>query len=49
MTVYRWTPDGYSEVLVAERGETVRAEPFEAIPLQVGLFFGDDEDESEPE
>ena len=49
MTVYRWTPDGYFEVLVAERGETVRAEPFEAIPLQVGLFFGDDEDESEPE
>lgn len=47
MTVYRWTPDGYFEILAAERGETVRAEPFEAISLQVGVFFGD-EDENEP-
>jgi Uma2 family endonuclease len=47
LSVLRWTPDGYIEVLVAERGEVVRAEPFEAIPLTVGVIFGDDEDESD--
>lgn len=48
MSVCRWTPDGYVEILAAERGERVRAEPFDAISLQVGTFFGDDEeDESE--
>jgi hypothetical protein len=31
-------------VLVAERGELVRAEPFEAIALRVGVLFGDDDD-----
>jgi Uma2 family endonuclease len=44
LTVLRWTPDGYTEVLVAERNERVRAEPFVAIDLQVGVFFGDDEE-----
>ena len=44
LTVYRWTPDGYLEVLAAERSERVRAEPFEAIDLLVGVFFGDDDD-----
>ena len=48
MLVYRWAADGYVEILVAERGEVVRAEPFEAIPLTVGVLFGDDEPESEP-
>ena len=43
LTVYRWTPDAYLEILVAERGEEVRPEPFEAIPLWVGALFGDDE------
>ena len=38
-------PDGYVEVLIAERGETVRAEPFDAIELRVGVLFGDDDDE----
>jgi Uma2 family endonuclease len=47
LSVYRWTPDGYTEVLIAERGEVVRAEPFDAIPLTVGVIFGDD-DESDP-
>lgn len=28
------------------RGERVKAEPFEAIELQVGVFFGDDEDDA---
>ncbi len=43
LTVYRWGQDGYVEILVAEPGEEVRAEPFEAISLQVGVLFGDDE------
>jgi len=44
-SVDRWAPDGYLQILVAERGEVVRAEPFEAIALTVGVLFGDDEDE----
>ncbi len=44
MLVYRWSADGYVEVLAAERGDRVRAEPFEAIELAVGVLFGDDED-----
>jgi Uma2 family endonuclease len=43
LAVYRWAQDGYIEILVAERGEQVRAEPFDAIPLQIGVLFGDDE------
>ncbi len=31
------------EVLVAQRGERVRAEPFDAVELHVGVLFGDDE------
>jgi Uma2 family endonuclease len=44
LSVYRYTPDGYLQVLLAERGERVRAEPFAAIELQVGVFFGEDEE-----
>jgi hypothetical protein len=43
LTVLRWGADGYVEILAAERHETVRAEPFEAIPLRVGVLFGDEE------
>ncbi len=43
--VLRWTPDGYTEVLSAERSDMVRAEPFDAIPLAVGVIFGDDDEE----
>ncbi len=42
LTVMRWSPDGYVTVTRAERGEVVRAEPFEAIELVVGTLFGDD-------
>ena len=42
-------PGWYVEVLSAMREERVKAEPFEAIALQVGVFFGDDEEESEAE
>ena len=48
LAVYRWSPEGYIEVLITERGERVRAEPFEAIELLVGVFFGDDEEEQAP-
>jgi Uma2 family endonuclease len=43
LTVLRWTPDGYVEVLVAERGERVRAEPFVAVEWLVGDLFDDDD------
>jgi Uma2 family endonuclease len=43
LAVYRWTADGYLEVLLAERDETVRAEPFDAVEIPVGTLFGDDE------
>ncbi len=43
LTVHRFTDGGYLLVLAAERGERVRAEPFDAIELQVGVLFGDDE------
>jgi Uma2 family endonuclease len=43
LMVYRWTPDAYLEILIAERGEEVRPEPFEAIPLRVGALFGDED------
>lgn len=42
LTVLRWSAEGYITVLVAERGETVRPEPFDAIELVVGTLFGDD-------
>jgi Uma2 family endonuclease len=45
LSVLRWTADGYFEILAAERSETVRAEPFEALPLHVGALFGDEDDE----
>jgi Uma2 family endonuclease len=42
LTVMRFSAAGYITVLRAERHETVRAEPFEAIELFVGSLFGDD-------
>jgi len=40
--VMRWSREGYVTVLVAERAEVVRAEPFEAVELGVGTLFGED-------
>jgi Uma2 family endonuclease len=37
--VYRWNADAYLHLLTAHRGEQVRAEPFEALELQVGALF----------
>lgn len=45
LTVMRWNESGYITVLRAERGETVRPEPFAAIELAVGTLFGDDPSE----
>jgi Uma2 family endonuclease len=42
LTVMRWTADGYVTLMSAERGETVRPEPFQQIELAVGTLFGDD-------
>jgi Uma2 family endonuclease len=46
LSVHRWHADGYLEVLVAERGERVRAEPFGELELAVGILFGDDPSEA---
>jgi Uma2 family endonuclease len=43
LLVHRWSPDGYTVVQRAAAGETIRAEPFEAIELVVGELFGDDD------
>ncbi len=45
LAAYRWHPDGYVEVLIADREERVRAEPFDAIEFRVAVLFGDDDDE----
>lgn len=42
LTVHRLTPDGYLIALRAERGQVVRAEPFDAVELRVGTLFGED-------
>lgn len=40
LTVYRFSRDGYLVVAIAGRNQQVRAEPFEAIELDVALLFG---------
>jgi Uma2 family endonuclease len=42
LTVMRWTPDGYVTLMRAERGDVIRAEPFQLVELAVGTLFGDD-------
>jgi Uma2 family endonuclease len=44
LTVLRWTPDGYLAALTAGRADRVRAEPFDAVELSVGVLFGDEEE-----
>ena len=46
LAVHRWHADGYVEVLIADRDERVRAEPFDAIELRVAVLFGDDDDDT---
>ena len=45
LLVHRWSPDGDSVVLRAAAGDTVRAEPFDAIELRVGVLFGEEDDD----
>ena len=42
LTVLRWDRAGYVTVQVAEAGERIRAEPFEALELNTGPIFGMD-------
>lgn len=42
LTVMRWHPDGYVTLQRAQRGEVVRAEPFQAVEIALGTLFGDD-------
>lgn len=44
LIVLRWSDDGYQQVLTAEIGERVRAEPFEGVELSMNELFGRDED-----
>jgi hypothetical protein len=44
LLVHRWSPDGYTVVQRAAAGETVRAEPFDAIELRVNMLYDDDDD-----
>jgi Uma2 family endonuclease len=47
LSVNRWSPDGYTEVLTGVRNEIVHPEPFEVLPLQVSILFGEDPVEDE--
>lgn len=44
LLVHRWSREGYVVVQRAAAGEIVRAEPFDAIEIRVGVLFGDDDD-----
>ena len=44
LTVYQLEGATYSVALQAKAGEVVRAVPFDAVPLRVGLLFGEDPD-----
>jgi len=44
LAVYRNSPEGYVNILVAHAGDIVRAEPFDAVEIRVGLLFGEDLD-----
>jgi Uma2 family endonuclease len=46
LMVLQWTAKGYLELLTAQRGERVRAEPFTAVDFPVGALFGDDGDDA---
>ncbi|KYF85168.1 hypothetical protein BE17_04160 [Sorangium cellulosum] len=46
LTVLRWTEGGYLLAATAGRGDRTRAEPFDAIELDVSELFGDEEDEA---
>jgi Uma2 family endonuclease len=45
LIVHRWESGGYLVVLTAAAGESVRAEPFDSVELQVSRLLGIEEDE----
>jgi len=45
LVVHRLQENGYLVALTASSGETVRAEPFDAVDLRVGVLFGDEDGE----
>lgn len=44
LLVHRWSREG-NIVVQRATGETIRAEPFEAVELHVGLLFGQDRED----
>lgn len=44
LAVFRWQEDGYLHVVGAERAVIVKAEPFDAVELAVGVLSGDDDE-----
>ena len=44
MTVHRWSAAGYIQVLLAQRGERVHAEPFELVEVVIAELFDDDDE-----
>ncbi|MDP1823352.1 MAG: Uma2 family endonuclease [Archangium sp.] len=42
LNVFRHEPLGYLSVLVADRHQLVRAEPFDAVEVRVGVLLGED-------
>jgi Uma2 family endonuclease len=47
MLVYRWSERAWELALSAGIGERVRAEPFEAVEIDVGRLFGVEADDGE--
>jgi hypothetical protein len=42
LLVHRWHRDGYVTILTATSGQRVRAEPFDAIEIEVSELFGEE-------
>lgn len=49
LTVLRFTPDGYLAPLTAGGSDVIRAEPFDAIEIDLGRVFDDGTQESPSE
>ncbi len=45
LEVFRHTEDAYAQILVARRGQRVRAEPFDAVELSIDELLGGDPEE----
>jgi len=47
LVVYRWAEGGYQHALTGIVGQRVRAEPFDAVEIDVGRLFGIEGDDDE--